>query len=185
MHRRPEAPHHCLIGNPNAGKTTLFNALTGANQRVGNYSGVTVELKSGETYTPHGKKLRVLDLPGCYSLRAPSPDEKVAGGCARGACPASRNRISSSAWWMPRTSSATFSSRCRSSSWHAHRLALNMVDMAEKSGLRLDPGQTFRGTRRAGGPHAGSAGKGIIELKQALRHPFPAAPHAKWSRRRG
>jgi ferrous iron transport protein B len=54
-----------LIGNPNAGKTTLFNALTGANQRVGNYAGVTVEVKSGETFTPHGRKLRVLDLPGC------------------------------------------------------------------------------------------------------------------------
>ena len=67
-----------LIGNPNAGKTTLFNALTGANQRVGNYAGVTVEVKSGETYTPHGRKLHVLDLPGCYSLRANSPDEKIA-----------------------------------------------------------------------------------------------------------
>ena len=63
-----------LIGNPNAGKTTLFNALTGANQRVGNYAGVTVEVKSGETFTPHGRKLRVLDLPGCYSLRANSRD---------------------------------------------------------------------------------------------------------------
>ena len=67
-----------LIGNPNAGKTTLFNALTGANQQVGNYSGVTVAVKTGHTFTPHGRKLRVLDLPGCYSLKANSPDEKVA-----------------------------------------------------------------------------------------------------------
>ncbi|MBJ7424243.1 MAG: 50S ribosome-binding GTPase, partial [Akkermansiaceae bacterium] len=49
-----------LVGNPNAGKTTLFNALTGSNQRVGNYAGVTVEVKSGEVFTPHGRKLRVL-----------------------------------------------------------------------------------------------------------------------------
>ena len=55
-----------LIGNPNSGKSTLFNALTGANQRVGNFAGVTVDMKVGETYTPHGKKLQVLDLPGCY-----------------------------------------------------------------------------------------------------------------------
>ena len=69
-----------LLGNPNSGKSTLFNALTGKNQRVGNYAGVTVEVKSGETYTPHGKKLHVLDLPGCYSLRtdAGSPDEQIA-----------------------------------------------------------------------------------------------------------
>src|SRR6478672_6025428 len=76
-----------LIGNPNAGKTTLFNALTGANQHVGNYSGVTVEVKSGETFTPHGRRLRVLDLPGCYSLRANSLDEKVAVDALTGQLP--------------------------------------------------------------------------------------------------
>lgn len=52
-----------LVGNPNAGKTTLFNALTKAVERTGNYAGVTVAVKSGEMFTPHGQKLRVLDLP--------------------------------------------------------------------------------------------------------------------------
>ncbi|MER5170257.1 ferrous iron transporter B [Thioclava kandeliae] len=66
-----------LIGAPNCGKTSLFNALTGANQRVGNYSGVTVERKIGRTVTPAGEALMVIDLPGTYSLRARSPDEVV------------------------------------------------------------------------------------------------------------
>jgi len=66
MSAASEAPSTvALIGNPNSGKTTLFNALTGANQRVGNYAGITAELKIGEAYTPHGRKLLVLDLPGC------------------------------------------------------------------------------------------------------------------------
>ncbi|MCA0918801.1 ferrous iron transporter B [Pseudooceanicola nanhaiensis] len=66
-----------LVGAPNCGKTSLFNALTGANQRVGNYSGVTVERKVGMAQTPAGRTLRITDLPGTYSLRARSPDEVV------------------------------------------------------------------------------------------------------------
>jgi ferrous iron transport protein B len=66
-----------LVGNPNAGKTALFNALTGSRQKVANYPGVTVERKEGGTTTPSGARLRVLDLPGTYSLRARSPDEAV------------------------------------------------------------------------------------------------------------
>ncbi|MEQ1843369.1 MAG: FeoB small GTPase domain-containing protein, partial [Verrucomicrobiales bacterium] len=53
-----------LAGNPNAGKTTLFNALCGTAEKVGNYSGVTVSVKKGEFYTPHGRKLSLIDLPG-------------------------------------------------------------------------------------------------------------------------
>lgn len=66
-----------LAGNPNAGKTTLFNALTGARQRVGNYPGVTVERKEG-TYLHNGSKLHIVDLPGTYSLTAYSMEEVVA-----------------------------------------------------------------------------------------------------------
>ena len=66
-----------VAGNPNCGKTTLFNALTGARQRVGNWPGVTVERKVGE-YTHAGKKIEVVDLPGIYSLTAASVDEEVA-----------------------------------------------------------------------------------------------------------
>lgn len=66
-----------LAGNPNSGKTTLFNALTGARQHVGNYPGVTVEKKEG-SYSHDGKQLHIVDLPGTYSLTAYSIEEVVA-----------------------------------------------------------------------------------------------------------
>ena len=66
-----------LVGVPNCGKTALFNALTGSRQKVGNYSGVTVERKTGTARTPGGRRVDVVDLPGTYSLRARSPDEEV------------------------------------------------------------------------------------------------------------
>ncbi len=74
---RGRATRIALIGAPNSGKTSLFNALTGANQRVGNYSGVTVERKEGSAATPGGHALSIIDLPGTHSLRARSPDEEV------------------------------------------------------------------------------------------------------------
>jgi len=66
-----------LVGNPNSGKTALFNALTGSRQKVANYAGVTVERKEGRAHTADGRALSILDLPGTYSLRARSPDEAV------------------------------------------------------------------------------------------------------------
>ena len=66
-----------LIGNPNSGKTALFNALTGSRQKVANYPGVTVERKEGLAVTPAGLNVRLIDLPGTYSLRARSLDEIV------------------------------------------------------------------------------------------------------------
>lgn len=69
--------HIALVGNPNCGKTSLFNQLTGARQKVANYAGVTVERKEGFVNLPSGRRLRVLDLPGAYSLQATSPDEAI------------------------------------------------------------------------------------------------------------
>jgi ferrous iron transport protein B len=66
-----------LVGNPNSGKTALFNALTGSRQKVANYPGVTVERKEGVAVTPAGITVRLIDLPGTYSLRARSLDETV------------------------------------------------------------------------------------------------------------
>ncbi len=66
-----------LVGNPNTGKSTLFNALTGLRQRVGNYPGVTVARKSGLCDCGDGTKVELVDLPGLYSLSAASPDEQV------------------------------------------------------------------------------------------------------------
>src|SRR3954471_2691438 len=70
-------PTVALVGNPNTGKTTLFNALAGMNQRVGNYPGVTVETKKGKFHVG-GQTVELIDLPGTYSLAARSPDEMVA-----------------------------------------------------------------------------------------------------------
>ena len=75
----PSAPSPlvALVGNPNCGKTALFNILTGSRQKVANYAGVTVERKEGSLLTPSGLRVRVLDLPGAYSLDPLTPDEQV------------------------------------------------------------------------------------------------------------
>lgn len=70
-------PLFALVGNPNAGKSALFNALTGARQKVGNYPGVTVERHSGRMSLPDGRPIELVDLPGTYGLEPTSPDEQV------------------------------------------------------------------------------------------------------------
>ena len=70
-------PMVALVGNPNAGKSALFNALTGARQKVGNYPGVTVERHAGRLALPDGRPVELVDLPGTYSLTPSSPDERV------------------------------------------------------------------------------------------------------------
>ncbi|WP_425918496.1 ferrous iron transporter B [Acinetobacter sp. TSRC1-2] len=73
-----------LVGNPNCGKTSLFNHLTGTRQKVANYAGVTVERKVGQFTLPSSKPVRVLDLPGTYSLDATSPDEAITRDVVQG-----------------------------------------------------------------------------------------------------
>ena len=72
-----ELPLVALVGNPNAGKSALFNALSGARQKIGNYPGVTVERKSGRIALPDGRPVELVDLPGAYSLTPDSLDEQV------------------------------------------------------------------------------------------------------------
>ncbi|WP_338771747.1 ferrous iron transporter B [Massilia sp. METH4] len=71
------APMIALLGNPNCGKTALFNRLTGARQKVANYAGVTIDRKEGHFTSPAGRAYKVLDLPGAYSLKAHTPDEEI------------------------------------------------------------------------------------------------------------
>ena len=73
-----------LVGNPNCGKTALFNQLTGGRQKVANYAGVTIERKEGFYKAPSGRSVRVLDLPGAYSLDAASPDESITRDVCKG-----------------------------------------------------------------------------------------------------
>ncbi len=84
-----EAPlmHLALVGTPNSGKTSLFNALTGSRQKVANYPGVTVERKEGSFVTPLGRQVSVVDLPGTYSLRGRSPDEEITRDIVLGRSP--------------------------------------------------------------------------------------------------
>jgi ferrous iron transport protein B len=72
-----QSPMVALLGNPNCGKTALFNRLTGARQKVANYAGVTIERKEGQFTSPAGHPFRLLDLPGAYSLSAHTPDEEI------------------------------------------------------------------------------------------------------------
>ena len=80
-------PRIALVGNPNCGKTALFNLLTGSRQKVANYAGVTVERKEGRLHAPSGRDYALLDLPGAYSLNAASLDEAVTRDLIRGFYP--------------------------------------------------------------------------------------------------
>ena len=84
IHMYPTGRLAALVGNPNCGKTALFNLLTGSRQKVANYAGVTVERKEGRMLLSSGKTLRVLDLPGVYSLNPRSPDEQVTSNVLQG-----------------------------------------------------------------------------------------------------
>ena len=87
MNAAPAIARVALVGNPNCGKTALFNLLTGSRQKVANYAGVTVERKEGRLRTPGGRPVAVLDLPGAYSLNAASLDEAVTRDLIRGFYP--------------------------------------------------------------------------------------------------
>ncbi|MCD9126862.1 ferrous iron transporter B [Luteimonas fraxinea] len=84
------APRFALVGSPNAGKTALFNLLTGSRQKVANYAGVTVERKEGRMHGPNGEGWALLDLPGAYSLQPASLDEAITRDLCRGFYPGER-----------------------------------------------------------------------------------------------
>ena len=90
VHLHRAGPLVALVGNPNSGKTALFNQLTGSRQKVANYAGVTVERKEGRFVTRGGRALRMLDLPGAYSLHPRSPDERITSDVLFGRAAAER-----------------------------------------------------------------------------------------------
>ena len=129
-----------LVGNPNAGKSALFNALTGARQKIANYPGVTVERKAGRMVLPTGEAIELTDLPGSYGLNATSPDEEVTRRVILGELPGEP---------APQVLVVVLDA----SNLEQHLVfaqevialgrptvvALNMLDLAERDGLVIDP----------------------------------------------
>ena len=170
-----------LVGNPNAGKTTIFNALTGQNQKVGNYSGVTVSKKSGSFHTPDGRKLELLDLPGCYSLNPTSADEQITAKVLAGT--QAGEGAPDIVVCVVDASSLELQLRLVLEVIELGIpvvLALNMVDMAESNGVRLDAALLAEELEIPVVPMQANKDKGIIELKQALRQPFPTPAEIHW-----
>ena len=140
---KPSSAYVVLTGNPNCGKTTLFNALTGLRAKVGNYAGVTVERKEGRlNNAPPGKDIRVLDLPGTYSLSPNSLDEQVSRDVLLHRLPelpppdlivivVDASNLQRNLYYATQVIELG----------HPTLIALNMVDVAEANGHTIDVGQ--------------------------------------------
>jgi ferrous iron transport protein B len=128
-----------LVGTPNSGKTSLFNALTGSRQRAANYPGVTVERKSGMIQTPGGRAVTVLDLPGTYSLRGRSPDEEITRDVVFGEIP--DEKIPDCIVCVADATNLRLSFRLLLELKQVGRpmlLVLNMIDLARHRGIVFD-----------------------------------------------
>mgnify|MGYP002780393072 CR=1 FL=1 len=133
-------PLIALVGNPNAGKSALFNALTGARQKIGNYPGVTVERKSGRAALPDGRPVELLDLPGAYSLTPYSLDEAVTRDVVLGRFEGQRRPDA----LVVVVDAGNLDNHLRFTLELLAQdlpavVALNMVDLAKRDGLTLDP----------------------------------------------
>ena len=132
-------PVIALLGNPNCGKTALFNRLTGSRQKVANYAGVTIERKEGSFTSPGGRPFRVLDLPGAYSLNAQTPDEgitrDVVAGLRKGEAPLDAILCVVNATNLRLNLRLVLELRRLGLPMV---LALNMVDVAKKRGIEID-----------------------------------------------
>jgi ferrous iron transport protein B len=128
-----------LVGTPNSGKTSLFNALTGSRQRAANYPGVTVERKSGAFQTPAGRSVGVLDLPGTYSLRGRSPDEAITREVVLGEMP--DETVPDCIVCVADATNLRLSFRLVLELKRVGRpmlLVLNMIDLARHRGIAID-----------------------------------------------
>ncbi|MGZ9098125.1 MAG: ferrous iron transporter B [Brevundimonas sp.] len=158
-----------LVGNPNSGKTALFNALTGAHQKVANYAGVTVERKEGLIRAPDGRTLSVLDLPGTYSLRARSPDEEVTRDAVLGRLagePAPDVIVA-----VADATNLRLMLRLVLELKAVGRpmvLALNMYDIAQRQGLRIDLERLSAETGLVIVPTTATRKRGIDDLIAAI-----------------
>lgn len=179
-----------LVGNPNAGKSALFNALTGARQKIANYPGVTVERKAGRLVLPTGEAIELTDLPGSYGLNATSPDEEVTRKVILGEFPGEP---------APQVLVVVLDA----SNLEQHLVfaqevialgrptvvALNMLDLAERDGLVIDPAAL---QEALGVPVIATVAvrrRGLAELAAAIaaaeeRNPEHHRPHTTLTERR-
>lgn len=162
-------PLVALVGNPNAGKSALFNALTGARQKLGNYPGVTVERKSGRLSLADGRPVELVDLPGTYSLTPASPDEQVTRDVVMGLQSGERKPDA----LVIVLDAANLDNHLR----FALELialglpvvvALNMVDLAQRDGLELDPEALARDLGVPVIPTVAVRKRGLDELRTQL-----------------
>jgi len=171
------ARHVAIAGNPNCGKTTLFNLLTGLRQRTGNYPGVTVEKKVGRFHGTHGEPMDLLDLPGSYSLQVRSPDEAVARDVLLGRrsdtprpdvviCVIDASNIERNLYLAAQLMELGL----------PMVIALNMVDVAEQNGVHLDVPALEEKLGVPLIPMVATKGTGIVQLKKALSEARPVAP---------
>jgi ferrous iron transport protein B len=176
-------PLIALVGNPNAGKSALFNALTGARQKVGNYPGVTVERHSGRMSLPDGRPVELIDLPGTYGLEPSSPDEQVTRDVLFGT--QAGERLPDAILVVVDATNLGNHLRFVLQLRDLGRpmvVALNMVDMAARDGLELD---VARLADELGLPVIATVAvrrRGLDALKEALNEltaspqPTPQAP---------
>lgn len=170
-------PTFALVGNPNCGKTTIFNALTGLRQKVANYPGVTVEKKAGECFSQHGKVMHLIDLPGAYSMNARSPDEAVLRDVLLGRradtprpdgviCIADAANLERNLYLITQVLELGLPAI----------VVLNMIDVAEAKEWNIDTKALAEKLGVPVIPMQATTGKGIIELKIAMsRADLPAA----------
>jgi ferrous iron transport protein B len=165
----PDSPLLAIVGNPNSGKTTLFNLLTGLRQKVANYPGVTVEKKIGECWSQHGKKIRLIDLPGAYSLNARSPDEAVLRDVLLGrrADTPKPDRV------MLVLDAANLERNLYLATQILELglptvIVLNMIDIAEAKNWRIEVRRLSEELGVPVIPMQATSGKGLIELKAAM-----------------
>ena len=171
-----------LVGNPNSGKSALFNALTGARQKIANYAGVTVERKAGRLILPSGEPVELLDLPGAYSFDAASPDEMVTrqvvnGEFASEAAPEVLVLVLDAANLEQHL---VFAQEVLELG-RPTVVALNMIDMAERDGLTLDPAALSEALGVPVIPTVAVRRRGIEELNAAIA---VAESHAEQAPRR-
>ncbi|KAA3619978.1 MAG: ferrous iron transport protein B [Calditrichaeota bacterium] len=158
-----------LVGNPNCGKTTLFNALTGLRQKVANYPGVTVERKFGDFADSEGTKFRLIDLPGLYSIASRSLDEKIASDIITGSSPHEPPLdliiVAADATNLGR---GLFLCSQIDELGIPIILVLNMMDVAEKEGIKIDVQALSENLQIPIIPAVAKKEIGIPELRQAI-----------------